>query len=73
MSEQATRAAQQDADHQRWADDGGFTPDPHVPAATTRSPWVAVGVAAAIGFALGWLTGRRSSQSKPLTLGERDC
>jgi ElaB/YqjD/DUF883 family membrane-anchored ribosome-binding protein len=24
-----------------------------------RNPWAAIGIAAGIGFALGWLTGRR--------------
>jgi hypothetical protein len=52
-------AAQRESDHQRWADDGGFTPD-EVAAPPVRSPWTAVGVAAALGFAVGWLTGRRS-------------
>ena len=57
------RTAQREADHQRWADDGGFTPDPEPDRPTTpvfaRSPWVAVVVAAGVGFALAWLVGRR--------------
>ena len=58
MQERAD-AAQKEADHQRWADDGGFTPDHHVAEAAPRNPWVAIGIAAGVGFALGWLTGRR--------------
>jgi hypothetical protein len=68
-SERAALAAeaQRQDDHQRWADDGGLTPDPEDagPAGprsapvVTRYPWVAVGTAAALGFALGWLAGRR--------------
>lgn len=56
-------AAQKESDHQRWADDGGPTPDPEPararPGVPTRSPWAAVGIAAAVGFAVGWLTGHR--------------
>ena len=69
-SERAARAAeaQRESDHQRWADDGGLTPDTAAAGHgvriaawdVTRYPWVAVGAAAALGFALGWLAGRRS-------------
>lgn len=57
-SERAERAAQREADHNRWADDGGFIPEAEAPRtlAPTRSPWRAVGIASAIGFAVGWLT-----------------
>ena len=57
--------AQRESDHQRWADDGGFIPESQPREARTRttdvarSPWASVGVAAALGFALGWLTCRR--------------
>ncbi len=59
--EHAERAAQREADHHRWADDGGFIPAPETPAAATatRPPWRAIGVAVALGFAIGWLTGPR--------------
>ena len=58
QSEPTTRAAQGEADYQRWADDGGFIPAQESPApvVATRSLWRAVGIAAAIGFAIGWLT-----------------
>ena len=65
MSERTTRAAQKESDHQRWADDGGFIPGPETARpvsalhAIARNPWAAVGIAAGIGFALGWLTGCR--------------
>lgn len=58
-------AAQRESDHQRWADDGGFIPEPETvrPVAAlsiiTRNPWAAVGIAAGVGLAIGWLTGRR--------------
>ena len=59
VTDRAERAAQKESDHQRWADDGGFIPDvPEVPA-VARTPWVAVAVAAGIGFALSWLSRRR--------------
>jgi hypothetical protein len=69
QSERAVLAAeaQRESDHQRWADDGGLTPDPGeagleaaigVPGATWH-PWPAVGTAVALGFALGWRAGRR--------------
>ena len=65
-SEAAARdAAQRESDHHRWADDGGYIPEmeagrPVVALGiVARNPWVAVGVAAGIGFALGWLTRRR--------------
>lgn len=63
-SEHAERAAQHEADHQRWADDGGFIPEREAPRAPvpTRSPWQAVGIAAAIGFAIGWLTSPRGGR-----------
>ena len=50
--------AEREADHHRWADDGGFIPAPEIPApiVATRSPWRAIGVTAALGFAIGWLT-----------------
>ena len=59
--EHAEHTTQREADHHRWADDGGFVPDLEVPLAVagTRSPWRAIGVAAALGFAIGWLTGPR--------------
>jgi hypothetical protein len=58
-------AAQRESALQRWADDGGFIPEPEAtrPVAALnvmgRNPWAAIGIAAGIGFALGWLTGRR--------------
>ncbi len=56
-------ATQKESDHQRWADDGGFIPDPEAAGSTTpaaaRNPWAAVAVAAGLGFVLGWLSGRR--------------
>jgi hypothetical protein len=58
-------ATQRESALERWADDGGFIPEPEAPRpvaalnAVVRRPWVAVGIAAGIGFALGWLTGRR--------------
>jgi hypothetical protein len=61
----ARDAAQRESDHHRWADDGGFIPEPEAarPVAAlkvvARNPWAAVGVAAGIGFVLGWLSGRR--------------
>lgn len=50
----------QEAELQRWADDGGRNPDAtpgrvrraNVP----RPPWAAVGIAAGLGFVLGWLS-----------------
>ena len=62
-SEHAERAAQHEADH-RWADDGGFIPEmeTRVAPVVTRSPWRAVGIAAAVGFALGWLTSPRGGR-----------
>ena len=60
-----TEHAQRESDHQRWADDGGLVPEPQPREArpqasyVARSPWAAVGIAAAFGFALGWLTCRR--------------
>ena len=55
--EQTARAAQREVDHQRWADDGGVIPDSRNKGTETGagSPWTAVGIAAALGFALGWL------------------
>jgi hypothetical protein len=57
-TEHETRAAQRESALQRWADDGGFIPEPQHPVApgTRRSPWRAIGIAAACGFAIGWLT-----------------
>ena len=57
-SEQTTRAAQRESDLQRWADDGGFIGEQrtNAVAATPRSPWLTVALAAAAGFAIGWLT-----------------
>ena len=53
-------AAQRESDHQRWADDGGFIPEPEAEAPLrARNPWAAVAVAAGLGFVLGWLGGRR--------------
>jgi ElaB/YqjD/DUF883 family membrane-anchored ribosome-binding protein len=55
--------AQREMDHQRWSDDGGFIPKPQAAevavGAVLRHPWAVVGVAAAVGFALGWVTSRR--------------
>ena len=63
-SEAATRdAAQRESSLHRWADDGGFIPEAAQPsiaiARVPRNPWVAVGIALGLGFAIGWLTGRR--------------
>jgi hypothetical protein len=45
---------------QRWADDGGFIPEDETLAPVSVSrPWAAVGIAASIGFVVGWLTARR--------------
>ena len=64
-SEHAEHAAQREADHHRWADDGGFIPEAETPGppVPTRSPWRAVGIAAAIGCAIGWLTAPRRSEA----------
>ncbi len=61
-SEHPTRTTQQEHDHHRWADDGGRTPEPEVtkPRIPARSPWRAIGIAAAVGFAIGWLTAPES-------------
>ena len=54
------RERDQEADLQRWDDDGGFIPELVAEAPPrARSPWITVGVAAGLGFVLGWLTGRR--------------
>ena len=37
-------AAQKESDYQRWADDGGFTPEPEVPRPEARFPVAAVSV-----------------------------
>jgi ElaB/YqjD/DUF883 family membrane-anchored ribosome-binding protein len=57
-SEHDVRTAQKETAHQRWADDGGFIPETETPGALVRthSPWRAIGIAAAVGFAIGWLT-----------------
>lgn len=57
-TEHAERAAQHEADHHRWADDGGFIPEMELPStpAAARSAWRAIVIAAAVGFAFGWLT-----------------
>lgn len=57
-SEREERVAQKERDHHRWADDGGFIPGVEAPrtAAPAWSPWRSIGIAAAIGFAIGWLT-----------------
>lgn len=58
-------AAQHESDHHRWADDGGFIPEPVVVQpeagikALVRTPWAMLAVCATLGFAVGWLTGRR--------------
>jgi ElaB/YqjD/DUF883 family membrane-anchored ribosome-binding protein len=58
-------ATQRESALQRWADDGGFIPEPEArrpvaaPNVIARSPWAAIGVAVGVGFALGWLTGCR--------------
>jgi ElaB/YqjD/DUF883 family membrane-anchored ribosome-binding protein len=56
--EHAERAAQREADHQRWADDGGPTPaaEMHEAVVVARPPWLALGVAVAVGLVIGWLT-----------------
>jgi hypothetical protein len=66
VSEQTTRAAEarvrQETAYQRWADDGGTIPDDvdHTPTARPRrNPWLYVGLAAAAGFACGWLSNHR--------------
>jgi hypothetical protein len=50
--------AERESDRHRWANDGGFIPTSESPApvVATRSLWRAIGVAAALGFAIGWLT-----------------
>ncbi|HYH68474.1 MAG TPA: hypothetical protein VD866_27525 [Urbifossiella sp.] len=62
--ERAERSAHQEADLQRWADDGGAPRTGRPGQARTierpRSPWVTVGWAVAVGFTLGWLSGRRA-------------
>jgi hypothetical protein len=67
-SEHTERVVQSEADHHRWADDGGFIPAPETPAPApaTRPPWRAIGVAVALGFALGWLTGPRRHGQRTL-------
>ena len=57
---QTSRAAQREGDHQRWADDGGNIPADQPEAIETipHSPWPAIVVAVAAGFAVGWLTRR---------------
>lgn len=61
--ERTERSAQQEADLQRWADDGGAPsmgrPGQARATERARSSWGAVGVAVAFGFILGWLSGRR--------------
>lgn len=58
-------AAQRESDHDRWADDGGFIPEPAAARpeagieALGRTPWAAFAAGAALGFAVGWLTARR--------------
>lgn len=58
-------AAQRESDHDRWADDGGFIPGPDAVRpeagleALVRTPWAAFAAGIALGFAVGWLTGRR--------------
>jgi hypothetical protein len=65
-SEPAEGAAQHEADHHRWADDGGFIPETEIPRtpAATRSPWPAIGIAAAVGFAVGWVTSPGSRRGR---------
>ncbi|MDB5312153.1 MAG: hypothetical protein JWO38_6355 [Gemmataceae bacterium] len=66
-SETGADAAQMEKAYQRWADDGGLIPDlsmagPERPiTAVLRTPWAAIGVAVGLGFALGWITGRRQA------------
>ena len=63
----AEALAQREDDHQRWADDGGLTPDPEgagpdvrtAASVVTRYAWVTLGSVAALGFALGRRAGRR--------------
>ena len=57
-SEPGERAGQKESDYQRWADDGGFIPEAEAPggSAPARFPWRVIGMAAAVGFAIGWLT-----------------
>jgi hypothetical protein len=47
---------QQEVDHHRRADDGGFIPSPERPeaAVVTRTPWLIIGIASALGFTIGW-------------------
>ena len=58
-------AAQRESDHDWWASDGGFIPEPDAVRpeagieAPARTPWAAIAACAALGFAVGWLTGRR--------------
>jgi hypothetical protein len=63
-SEHAENAAQREADHHRWGDDGGFIPETELPRtpAPTRSPWREIGIATAVGFAIGWLTSPRGGR-----------
>jgi hypothetical protein len=48
-----------DAAHQRWADDGGGPRAKQAVPRRTAPPtsWGTIGVALAVGFAVGWLTG----------------
>jgi hypothetical protein len=57
-SQHTTRAVQPEFELQRWADDGGFIPGRETlrTPVPTRSPWRAVGIAAALGFVIGWIT-----------------
>jgi hypothetical protein len=57
--------AQRESDHDRWADDGGFSPEPDaalpkpvIPTAL-KKPFAAVGLALAVGLAIGWFVRRR--------------
>ncbi|MDB5306615.1 MAG: hypothetical protein JWO38_817 [Gemmataceae bacterium] len=67
----AETLAQREHDHQRWADDGGPSPEPCPPVPPVSMaaidirgpvhsyPLAGVCVAAALGFACGWITWRR--------------
>jgi hypothetical protein len=64
QSENSAPTTQRELALQRWADDGGFIPERETTRTPvpTRSPWRAVGVAAAVGFAIGWLTSPRGGR-----------
>ncbi len=58
MMKENETAGQQETDLQRWADDGGRSPDARtVRRVAPQNPWAVIGLAAAVGFAFGWLSG----------------